>query len=39
MWMHSAPHRAVILNGHFRRVGVGRRSKGGLTFFTIDFAR
>jgi uncharacterized protein YkwD len=25
MWMHSAPHRAILLSGHFRRVGVGRR--------------
>jgi uncharacterized protein YkwD len=25
MWMHSAPHRAVLLSGRFRRVGVGRR--------------
>jgi uncharacterized protein YkwD len=25
MWMNSSPHRAVLLSGGFRRVGVGRR--------------
>jgi uncharacterized protein YkwD len=25
MWMHSPPHRAVLLSRGFRRVGVGRR--------------
>ena len=40
-WMHSAPHRAVILCGRFRRVGVGRAkgSYDGLSnvvFFTLD---
>jgi uncharacterized protein YkwD len=29
MWMHSAPHRAVLLSRGFRRVGIGRR-KGRL---------
>jgi uncharacterized protein YkwD len=29
MWLHSAPHRAVLLSGTFRRIGVGRR-KGAL---------
>jgi uncharacterized protein YkwD len=24
LWMHSAPHRAVLMNGKLRRVGVGR---------------
>jgi uncharacterized protein YkwD len=24
LWMHSAPHRAVLMNGRLRRVGVGR---------------
>jgi uncharacterized protein YkwD len=23
MWMHSPPHRANILNGHFREIGIG----------------
>ncbi len=40
-WMHSAPHRAVILCGRFRKVGLGR-AKGsydglsGVVFFTLD---
>jgi uncharacterized protein YkwD len=25
IWMHSAPHRAILLSGRYRRVGVGRR--------------
>jgi uncharacterized protein YkwD len=25
MWMHSPPHRAVLLSAGFRRVGIGRR--------------
>jgi uncharacterized protein YkwD len=29
MWLNSPPHRAVLLSGGFRRVGVGRR-KGRL---------
>ena len=24
LWMHSAPHRAVLMNGKLQRVGVGR---------------
>ena len=42
MWIHSAPHRAVLLNASFRRIGVGRRggvlggSRGNA--FTADFA-
>ena len=24
LWMHSAPHRAVLMNGALRRVGIGR---------------
>ena len=40
-WMHSAPHRAVILCGRFRKVGLGRAKgtyKGisGVVFFTLD---
>ena len=42
MWMHSAPHRAMILTPRFRRVGIARRtgSLGGakVTVFTADFA-
>jgi len=42
MWMHSAGHRAMILAGSFRKVGVGGR-KGRLgrdpvAVFTADFA-
>jgi uncharacterized protein YkwD len=37
-WMTSPPHRAVILNGGYRRLGVGRAGSG-LTFFTLDVAR
>jgi uncharacterized protein YkwD len=43
-WMHSAPHRAAILNGSFRDLGVGvargfpgRGSRGAT--FTVDFGR
>lgn len=42
LWMRSAPHRAIVLNGNFRRVGVGRvRGKLGPTagvMVTADFA-
>jgi uncharacterized protein YkwD len=37
-WMNSPPHRAVILNGGYRRLGIGRAG-AGLTFFTLDVAR
>jgi uncharacterized protein YkwD len=42
MWLNSPPHRAVLLSGSFRRVGIGRR-KGllGATracVVTADFA-
>lgn len=42
MWIGSPPHRAVLLNSSFRRIGVGRRggdlggSRGDA--FTADFA-
>jgi uncharacterized protein YkwD len=37
-WMNSPPHRAVLLDGSFRRVGVGAsRGRRGL-FVTADFA-
>jgi len=37
-WMNSPPHRAVILHGSYRRLGIGRAGSG-LTFFTLDVAR
>ena len=43
-WMHSAPHRAAILNGSFKDLGIGiargypGRGGQGATF-TIDFGR
>jgi uncharacterized protein YkwD len=41
MWMNSAPHRAVVLDGNLRRIGVGRvlgamRGSGGWAI-TADF--
>jgi uncharacterized protein YkwD len=37
-WMHSAGHRANILNGGFHRIGVsGWRDTGGRTYATQDF--
>jgi uncharacterized protein YkwD len=37
-WMHSAGHRANILNPHFHRIGVsGWRDTGGRTYATQDF--
>jgi uncharacterized protein YkwD len=38
MWMHSAPHRSVMLSRRFRKVGVGRSSTGSFCFVTADFA-
>lgn len=40
-WLRSSSHRAVILSGRFRRVGIGRRWRrpGGTTYFTLDAAR
>jgi uncharacterized protein YkwD len=40
-WMHSPPHRAVILTKRFRDAGVGRaegtfRGIPGVVFFTLD---
>ena len=42
MWLNSPPHRAVLLSGDFRRIGLGRR-KGSLgagpaCVVTADFA-
>ncbi len=37
-WMHSAGHRANILNPHFHRIGVsGWRATNGQTYATQDF--
>jgi uncharacterized protein YkwD len=42
MWMHSAGHRAMILEGSFRKVGVGGRKgrlgRSSVAVFTADFA-
>jgi uncharacterized protein YkwD len=43
-WMSSPPHRAVILDGHFRRVGLGVASGspsggGAAATVTADFGR
>ncbi len=38
LWINSPPHRAVMLAGGFRRLGVGRAGSGRTTFFTVDFA-
>jgi uncharacterized protein YkwD len=40
-WMHSPPHRAVILTRRFRSAGVGRaagtyKGTSGVVFFTLD---
>jgi uncharacterized protein YkwD len=36
-WLRSPSHRAEVLGG-YRRVGVGRATRGGLTIVTADFA-
>jgi uncharacterized protein YkwD len=39
-WMRSSGHRANILSGSFRHVGVGmRRAADGTVYWTLDFAR
>ena len=43
-WMHSAPHRRIILMACFRDVGVGRAAGtdlgfDGVVFFTLDSGR
>jgi len=42
MWMNSAPHRAVLLSGGFRSVGIGRRvgrlGASRACLVTADFA-
>jgi uncharacterized protein YkwD len=37
-WMRSGTHRRVVLSRSFRRVGVARRTSGGLCFVTADLA-
>jgi uncharacterized protein YkwD len=37
MWMHSAPHRANILDRHYRRAGVGVYVGRGWLWATVDF--
>jgi uncharacterized protein YkwD len=38
MWMNSPPHRAILLEGRFRRIGLARHRSGFGTLFTADFA-
>jgi uncharacterized protein YkwD len=42
MWMHSSSHRAILMSGRFRRVGVARRggtlSGNRACMVTADFA-
>jgi len=38
-WLNSPSHRAVILSPSFHRLGLGRASGRGVTFFTVDVAR
>ena len=43
-WMKSSHHRANILNGRLRQIGVGTakgdyRGVGGYTMYTVDFGR
>jgi uncharacterized protein YkwD len=37
-WVHSAPHRRVLLTRGFSRIGVARMRGGSWTYFTADFA-
>jgi uncharacterized protein YkwD len=42
MWVNSPPHRAILLGGNFRRIGVSRRwgslGAGPMALVTADFA-
>ena len=38
MWMDSAPHRAILLERTFRRIGLARHRGGFGMLFTADFA-
>jgi len=37
-FMHSAEHRAIILNPAFRRMGVGVAKANGIVWVVVDFA-
>lgn len=37
-WMRSPSHRAQVLGWSYRRVGVGRATRGGVTVVTADYA-
>jgi uncharacterized protein YkwD len=37
LWMHSAPHRANILNGRYRRIGIGVVKARGVVWVTTIF--
>lgn len=37
-WMRSPGHRATLLSGTFRRIGVARHAANGRMFFTVDLA-
>ena len=37
-WMNSPPHRAILLEGSFHRIGIARHSSGFGMLFTADFA-
>jgi uncharacterized protein YkwD len=36
-WMNSPPHRAAILSGKFKEMGVGFENRGDKGYYTIDF--
>ena len=38
MWMNSPPHRAILLERAFRRIGLARHRSGFGMLFTADFA-
>jgi uncharacterized protein YkwD len=38
-WMASPPHRANLLDAHYRFTGVGATREGALTVYTQDFAQ
>jgi uncharacterized protein YkwD len=37
-WLNSPEHRRVLLDGQFRRVGIGRATGGWSAIYTVDFA-
>jgi uncharacterized protein YkwD len=36
-WMNSSPHRAAILSGSYRELGVGYERRGSKGYYTVDF--